>query len=903
MARLWSCGFELQTVGSGGVGVEWDTTTGSPSINTTTVRSGAASLRCNPTAATSFIQHAIQASDVATRVYLRAYVRIATLPSAKTMILSWTDGTPFGYGIVLQTNGKLTIEGTNGTLFTSQSALTLSTGQWYRIELDMDDNNDIATAYVDGTQVLQLTGADVFGGHLARFGPQFSCTTDIYLDDLAVNDTSGSTQTALPGAGSIVHLRPNAAGDNNGFATATGGTAGTANNYTRVSETTPDDTTSYNNTTATGTTTIDDFNVTDASSSGIGSSDTITLVQVGQRAGSSATTTASIVTRIKAAASGTVAESASIPVNTTTFNTHATTIPKLYKLTAYVKPSSTAWTRSDLDSMQIGYRSNVSQSTQRRVTTIWALVEYVPSSNDHVVTGRGEMTLDATATDTTDRTVTNSGVMTLDGTSTKTTDRSVAVTAGMTLTATETHSNSTNDRVVTGRGEMTLDGRSSASTNRTVTSRAEMTLSARASSNSGNGANYVWSPDLHPTGPIDLELTIQARRTDDWRPPGDQVLISKQGNADGKRSWFVYLDADGGGDPALAGRPVLAWTPTGNSASQIEAAATARPPIDPLGTLTLRIFLDTNNGAGGWSVTFETQDQNGNWVQFGDVVSGSGTTSIYHPAGVEDYEIGARDDGTQGHFKGRVYYAQIRDGRSGPILASPDFTIWPSGTQSFTDESGQFWTLSPAARMVSSQNLTTVTIAGPLATGECTSYTDYALPRTGVGNTCDEHPDPCCSYYQVRTVARLNGALLVSNWVAMDGEDACLTWDLNEHLIRSQNFGEPVWTGVGGIFSWDRDRPFTYSPGVSGGQFVTSAPPGGRNLHLTAAVQTTDHLAALEMMMTRPLVLISPSDAAEVWAVPVAHSTRTVKIGHITQVTADFIATGPQPPAQHADVG
>jgi len=907
VARLWSSGFELQTVGSAGGGSvgEWETTVGSPSINTTTKRTGAASLRCNPTAASAYLRHSLMTgTTTSAHVYLRAYVYIATLPSANTMLMGWIDTSPFGYGVRLRTDGKLAIGGTNSVLIGTASTITLSTGQWYRIELDYDDGTDLATCYVDGVSACTLSGADTFGGTQAMFGLFDSCTADVYFDDIAVNDNSGSVQNGLPGAGSIVHLKPNAAGDNSGFATAVGGTAGAANNYTRVSETTPDDLTTYNNTTVTGTTTIDDFNVDSSASAGIGSSDTVTLVQVGQRMGSNAATTASIVTRIKGQASGTTTESASLPVNVNGFRTHALASPYTYKLTAYTNPqTSTAWTPTTLDSMQIGYRGNVAQTTSRRISTIWALVEFVPSSNDHPVTGTGGMTLDATATNTTDRTKTSSGGMSLDASATKTTDRTVAATAQMTLSTSETHSNSLNDRTVTGTGEMTLSASAASSTNRTVASRAEMTLTARASSTSGDGANYVWSPDLHPTGPTDLEITIQARRDDDWRPAGDQILISKQGNTDGKRSWFVYVDADGGGDPALAGRPVLAWTPTGNQVDQIEARSTARPPVDPLGTVTLRVFLDTNNGAGGWSVTFETQDQNGNWIQLGNVISGTPTTSIYHPASVEDYEIGAREDGTQGHFKGRVYYAQIRDGRSGAILASPDFTIWPSGTQGFYDGVGQFWTVSSAARIVSSQQLTTVAIVGPLETGECTSYVDWSVPRTGIGSSCDYHPDPCCSYYEVRTVARQDGSLLVSDWVQMEGSDVCLTWDLNEHLIRSQNFGDPVWTGVGGLFNWDRDRPFTYAQGVSGGQFITSAPPGGRNLHLSAAVDSVDHLASLQMMLSRPLVLVSPSDADEVWAAPVASSIRVVKIGHITQVTADFIATGPQPQAQHADVG
>lgn len=878
MSRLWSCGFELQTVTSDR---EWDTTTGSPSINTSVVRSGAASLRCNPSSATAFIAHAMQAADAATRMYMRAYVRIATMPTADTMIISWTDGTPFGYGIKLLTTGKLSISGTNGVLFTSPSTLTLTTGQWYRIELDMDDNNDIATAYVDGVQVLQLTGADVFGGHLARFGPQDSTSCDLYLDDLAVNDTSGSTQTALPGAGSIVHLNPNAAGDNNGFATAVGGTAGASNNFTRVSETTPDDATSYNQSTATGTTTIDDFNVTNASAAGIGASDTITLVQVGQRAGSNAATTASIVTRIKAAAAGTVAESASIPVNVNGWNTHANAIPKIYKLTAYVKPSSTAWTPGDLDTMQIGYRGNVSQSTQRRVTTLWALVEYVPAATDITTSGTAGLTVDAYGTNTTERITSG--------------------TAGMTVTATAQTSNPDNDRTTSGTAGLIIGAYASVTTNRTTSGTAGLTVTARASTRSGDGQAYAWATDVN-AAPTDLEVTIQARRTDDWRPAEDQVLASKWGNSDGKRAWALYIDADGGGDPSLIGRPVLAWTPTGDEADTIEVAASSRPPIDPFGTVTLRAFLDVNNGAGGWTVVFETRDQSGSWVQFGDAVTESGATSIYAATG-EDYEIGARDDGTEGHFVGRVYYAQVRDGRAGALLAAPDFTIWPSGQQTFLDETGQSWAVTAAARIVSSQRLTSVAIVGPLATAECTTYTDYTVPRTGVGLTCDHQPEPCCSYYEARTVARVDGSLLVSDWVPMTSDDACLTWSDDEHLIRTEGPGGPLWVAIGGLFAWDRDRPFTAVMGVNGTRFVTSAPPGGRNLHLTTAVESEAELTALRRVLERPLVLVSPSDAAEVWAAPVAASARVVKIGRIRQVTADFIATGPEPSDQHADIG
>lgn len=134
-------------------------------------------------------------------------------------------------------------------------------------------------------------------------------------------------------------------------------------------------------------------------------------------------------------------------------------------------------------------------------------------------------------------------------------------------------------------------------------------------------------------------------------------------------------------------------------------------------------------------------------------------------------------------------------------------------------------------------------------------------------------------------------------------DEFCLTWDEDYHLIRTEGPDGPMWSQVGGQITWDRDRPFTVATGVMGSRFVTSAPPGGRNIKLTAAVETEAELSQLRAVLARPLVLISPSDSSEVWAAPVATSVRVIKIGRIRQVTVDFIATGPQPAPQLADVG
>jgi hypothetical protein len=136
-----------------------------------------------------------------------------------------------------------------------------------------------------------------------------------------------------------------------------------------------------------------------------------------------------------------------------------------------------------------------------------------------------------------------------------------------------------------------------------------------------------------------------------------------------------------------------------------------------------------------------------------------------------------------------------------------------------------------------------------------------------------------------------------------DPETFCLTWSDDEHLIRTTGPDGPMWVPVRGKFDWDVTRPFTAASGLMGSRFVTSAPPGARNLGMVAAVESEAELADLRAVLARPLVLISPSDAEEVWAAPVAESVKIIKIGRIRQITADFIGTGPEPAPQLADVG
>lgn len=265
--------------------------------------------------------------------------------------------------------------------------------------------------------------------------------------------------------------------------------------------------------------------------------------------------------------------------------------------------------------------------------------------------------------------------------------------------------------------------------------------------------------------PTDLEITVHASRDDGWRPALDQTLVAKYETISEQRSWRLSLDAEGEGDMARAGRPMLLWSPDGTLPNTIRAYADERPPIDAFGAIHLRVSLDTDNDAGGWTVVFQYQDEDGNWVQIGEPVTGTGTTSIF--AGDADLTVGAHlDTGTNPveRFEGRIYSVQVRDGAAGPLLMAPDFTIHPTGTDTFTDSVGVVWTIGPPAALTSSQVATAIAMLGPLESDECVEWVDFTFPRSGVGRSCDHEPVACCSFYRARTVGLVDGAILVSNW-------------------------------------------------------------------------------------------------------------------------------------------
>lgn len=382
--RIWSSGFEQNTTTAN---VEWTSATGSPTIQTSTVRSGTYAMQTAGSGAQSYMSETFQAANANGPFFFRAYLDIGTGNSGEYSIMELQDSTNTRQvWVTLTSTNKLRLYSTSssGAQIGSDSS-TLYPGNWYRVEVKFDRSpaggSQVAALQLNGSSVATSSALTITNGitQLAlgnNIGNVGSPTTgQMYYDDVAINQNLGTTQNSYPGDGRIVMVQPNAAGDNSGWTKNGAGCTG-GSNYQCVNEVTPDDATTYVSTSTNNT--IDDYAV---ASTGVNSSATITMVEVGVRFRTSASTEGDFRLRLKDASGAVPIESTNINPASSTWVSNATASPYNYTMTAYTRPEqSTAWTKATLDTAQIGIRSVNSTSGVIQVSNIWMLVEYTPQT-------------------------------------------------------------------------------------------------------------------------------------------------------------------------------------------------------------------------------------------------------------------------------------------------------------------------------------------------------------------------------------------------------------------------------------------------------------------------------------------------------------------------------------------
>jgi hypothetical protein len=219
----------------------------------------------------------------------------------------------------------------------------------------------------------------------------------------------------------------------------------------------------------------------------------------------------------------------------------------------------------------------------------------------------------------------------------------------------------------------------------------------------GDGDNYLYAPfndqgqfnvgycsdtaALHITGDTEIRLDMWPHT---WRLPAGaltMVLASRYTLTGNQRAWAVLMNSDG----TLA----LFWTTDGTAATRVVATSTAPVPAAS-GRLSLKITLDVDNGASGWTVTFSTASSiNGTYTTLGSPVTGSGVTSVFAATSALIIGTGADSAGIQSGgyaYGGKTYELQLRNGIGGSLVANPIYgTQSTLGTATFNDALGNTW--------------------------------------------------------------------------------------------------------------------------------------------------------------------------------------------------------------------
>jgi hypothetical protein len=234
MARLSTVGYEVDIPRNAAVGPEnpaGGATSGTLTRDTANERSGDGCLACD--GSTGVAAYASFGAIAASKTfYLRAYVKFGALPAADTGILGSTAS--LGLQARVTSGGKLRlVNNVNGAQIGSDSTATIVTGMYYRVELQAVTNASTQITSgelrLDGVTVASFSGQTITGagavfqtGWLASPG---SGSKMLYVDDVALNDSTGAANNSWCGNSAIVMLLPVADSAANAWRQGTG-TAG-----------------------------------------------------------------------------------------------------------------------------------------------------------------------------------------------------------------------------------------------------------------------------------------------------------------------------------------------------------------------------------------------------------------------------------------------------------------------------------------------------------------------------------------------------------------------------------------------------------------------------------------------------------------------------------------------------
>lgn len=162
-------------------------------------------------------------------LYFRGYVRVTnvggsgsyifSLMSSSNIIIGITNiSNTSTYGVYVRINGSLT----------SVATITLSNNVWYKIDFYIKLNSTTGAYEVRIDDIPQVSASGINTGDIVidsiRYGSIYDGATscNYEIDDIALNDTTGTRNNSWCGSGTIVALKPKGAGNKSQWTSSQG---------------------------------------------------------------------------------------------------------------------------------------------------------------------------------------------------------------------------------------------------------------------------------------------------------------------------------------------------------------------------------------------------------------------------------------------------------------------------------------------------------------------------------------------------------------------------------------------------------------------------------------------------------------------------------------------------------
>lgn len=380
MTLAIACAAGLSSVAAG---METNSVTGVPTIETVLVRSGGKAFRFAP-GSTKQLQWNLFSSGQGVHYY-RVYFHVVTIGAGEVRVVSLDNSTNAKIGFRLSTARLPRLFNEEDVAQIGSNGSALNTGEYYRLELRVDSTTLAATtvearlyAAADERTLLwnpsgtiDLT-ADPNRLTLRNAG---DASLDFCATDIVIIEGDAVAPNTWAGEGSIIYLRPSA---NSGVPQWTRAGTDTGANFSQVNEVTPDDIGTY--VTSNTANQVDNYEVADTPAV-VKVGDRVNWVAVQARWATSNLTGADPDFVVRMTANGVTEESAAVAgAGSTSFQTGIIGKAQNLPLVMVDMPGASVipWTKADLDSCKAGIRETVTDTHFIQVSALWVMFEHRP---------------------------------------------------------------------------------------------------------------------------------------------------------------------------------------------------------------------------------------------------------------------------------------------------------------------------------------------------------------------------------------------------------------------------------------------------------------------------------------------------------------------------------------------